>query len=161
MKLLVETVGDFQLMDADPFQIMHFNRPTVVVRSVFVEQRILTGQLRVLAQLADTASDEDWMEHSKEAGDDRDYSVESYKSQHKLPKGAPELQLPNVDVPADPALRGVSVQNGALVDNTTPADQTARSYPSEPRKPGEASQAPAATAVEVAKEATDGKSSKK
>ncbi|WP_419902125.1 hypothetical protein [Kiloniella sp.] len=57
-KLLVKTKGDFMLSDRSTGDVAQWNRPSVVTHSHFISQRIGLGQLILIANLRDDASDE-------------------------------------------------------------------------------------------------------
>jgi hypothetical protein len=60
MKLLVETTGEFQLCGPGPEQFARYNRPSVVTPSTFFDTHTAKGVVKVLGQLSDDASDEEF-----------------------------------------------------------------------------------------------------
>ncbi|WCD44151.1 hypothetical protein Lumi_012 [Xylophilus phage Lumi] len=85
MKSIVKTTGNFLLQDGNTE--IHWNRPTVVVVSHYVQQRLAIGQLEVLAsKLPDEANDKDFKkfwDESKEAEDRESFAVEAYVATFK------------------------------------------------------------------------------
>lgn len=79
MKLLVETTGEFQLINAVNGTRIRFNRPTVVDSDSFVQSHIAYGHLKVFTHtLVDEATDADWEVWLAEAEGDIDLAVASY-----------------------------------------------------------------------------------
>lgn len=78
MKILVETSGAFELVDPYGYQLMPSDRPAVVTSSQFVEARASKGQIKILGQLQDHATDADFIGYWKEAAD---IAVEAFKSE--------------------------------------------------------------------------------
>lgn len=85
MKLLVETIGDFMLMDGGAGQEIEAHRPCVVVSSNFVSMRMAVKQIKVLGELTDEATDAEFITFLNESGDDVELAVGSF-----LAKYAPE-----------------------------------------------------------------------
>ena len=81
MKILVETTGEFQLVDPFTLELMPFDRPAVVTSTSFVETRAAKGEVVVLSQLTEEATDEEFAAYWREASD---IAVESFKSKHAL-----------------------------------------------------------------------------
>lgn len=79
MKHLVETTGEFLLHDMNTGDLAESFRPSVVTRSVFIDQRIAAGQLRLIANLKEEASDEEFHSYWREAGD-KELAVSSFLS---------------------------------------------------------------------------------
>lgn len=77
MKILVETTGEFQLVDPETLELMPFNRPAVVTSTTFVESRAAKGEVIVLFPVTDEATDEEFATYWNEASD---IAVESFKS---------------------------------------------------------------------------------
>ena len=80
-KLLVQTTGEFQLVDFgnDAF-VLPSHRPAVTRSTSFVQANVSMGRLRVLAELPDAATDEafeDTLANSR----DTDMAVEAFKAE--------------------------------------------------------------------------------
>jgi hypothetical protein len=97
---LVETIGDFQLID-DTRQHIPANRPAVVEMGHFFQARALIGQLRLVqAELKPTATDAEFLTYWRESDGDRDLAIASFVSafgpkavepaEPELPLGDPE-----------------------------------------------------------------------
>ena len=61
--LIVETTGEFSLLSPEGVDVRR-KRPTVMVRCNFVEQQAANGQLRVLCEVSDEASDKSFEQSS-------------------------------------------------------------------------------------------------
>ena len=93
MKLLVETTGQFQLICNDQRQLIRFKGCTLVVNSAFVESRCIAGQLRLIAQVSDEATDGEWRQFEKECEGDQELAVAAFVSKFPLEKTKPEPVL--------------------------------------------------------------------
>ena len=82
MKLLVETTGPFMVYLPAVEQIVEADRPGVVTPSAFMNIASTDGRLRVLHQLADTASDAEFLETLQDSKGDKKLAVEAYASMH-------------------------------------------------------------------------------
>jgi hypothetical protein len=91
LKILVETTGEFQLVDPYTMELLPSDRPAVVTSTSFVETRCAKGEVTVLSQLKDDATDEEFVEYWKEGSD---IAVESFKS-----KFAPEAVTKKAEEP--------------------------------------------------------------
>lgn len=80
MKMLVETKGPFQLMDNQVGVLIRHDRPTVTSPSNFLSDRVSRDQVRVIAELGDGATDEEWVKYLAESEGNLDLAVESFKS---------------------------------------------------------------------------------
>lgn len=79
MKLLIETTGNFKLLNGG-FEIPE-NRPCVPpVINHFIQSRISLGQISILAKLKDEATDEDFLGYFKEADGDSVLAVASFEA---------------------------------------------------------------------------------
>lgn len=87
-KLLVETTGDFQLVDfhVGGFVIPH-DRPSVVTSTMFVQTNIANGRLSVLAELPDEADDAGFVEALK-GSKDAEVAIAAFKAEFE-PKEEP------------------------------------------------------------------------
>ena len=78
MKLLVETTGNFLLINPLNGQEIHYNRPTVVEPSGFITNHIGILNIRVLSnELPDEATDAEFAVWFAECGD-KDLAVSSF-----------------------------------------------------------------------------------
>lgn len=93
MKLLVETTGPFLVYTALPEQSVEADRPGVVTPTSFINRAMADGRLTMLAQLADTATDADFLETWVSADGDRTLAVESYISQHPYDDAAKQVDV--------------------------------------------------------------------
>lgn len=79
MKLLVETTGQFMLVDAITGDILEAHRPSVVRSTSFITARATIGQVGVIHnQLPEEASDEEFAKFWRDSGGDKDLAVDSY-----------------------------------------------------------------------------------
>jgi hypothetical protein len=78
MKLLVETVGQFMLVDG--LQEIQATRPSVISPSHFFSERVSRNQINVLAELKDEATDLEFKKFLAESNGDMDLAVESFLS---------------------------------------------------------------------------------
>ena len=86
MKLIIETTGNFQLM-LPKDELAHYDRPSVVSPSGFLDSRISVGQVKVLAgNLPDMANDSDFVAYYKDSGRDADLAVSAYVSSFEEPE---------------------------------------------------------------------------
>lgn len=70
MKILCETNGNFQLIDFGAGgNLIRAHRPSVVLGSSFVSSRAAIGQIKVLGNVSDEATDEEFEKYFDEAGD--------------------------------------------------------------------------------------------
>lgn len=64
MKILCETNGNYQLVDfGNGGNIVSAERPSVVLGSPFISARASLGQIKVLGNVSDEASDEEFAEY--------------------------------------------------------------------------------------------------
>lgn len=97
IKFLVETTGPFNLYDFNNKGAeIHANRPTVVERTEFINQRGLAGQLRgILDNVPDYITDEDfgkfWAAAKQENGTyDRELAIDSFEASFGPRRATPE-----------------------------------------------------------------------
>lgn len=93
-KLLVETTGDFQLVDysRQVHNLIPAHRPAVVDATVFVQNNVANGRLKVLGEVAEKATDadfEDTLKNSKNVN----MAVDAFKSEFDT-KPAPREREP-------------------------------------------------------------------
>lgn len=82
-KILVETTGSFMLQDSNG-QEVQANRPCVVRRSQFIHSRTALGQLKVLGQLKDEATDAEFLQYFRDSEGDAPLAVESFLSKFSV-----------------------------------------------------------------------------
>jgi hypothetical protein len=87
--LIVETTGDFMLSDVSMAQEVQPDRPTVVSDSVFIQQRIASGQLKVL--------------ETKVTITDKELAEKWHKGQYKAGKQKKPVPESNLNLPANPS----------------------------------------------------------
>jgi hypothetical protein len=87
MKLLVETSGAFQLLDNDNGQLIRFEGYTVVVRTSFVDRFAMFGSIKFICEVADEATDAEWLAYVKDSDGDLALALESFKASFP-PEGA-------------------------------------------------------------------------
>lgn len=80
MKFLVETTGQFMLVDPAQVEVIEADRPSVVSSTSFVQQRVSLGQIKILAELKDDASDMEFRDFVRESEGDMPLAVESFLS---------------------------------------------------------------------------------
>lgn len=87
IKALVETVGDFQLVDFNHNrQTVPSERPAVVVLSKFIQERVSAGQIRVITQVGEEATDDEFLNYWKES-ENPELAVDSFIT--TFPDGKP------------------------------------------------------------------------
>ena len=80
-KLLIETTGEFMLVDYTQGNlVIESDRPTVATRTDFVSGRSANGQLKVLANLDDEASDVEFAKYWVDSGKDSRLAIDSFLS---------------------------------------------------------------------------------
>lgn len=80
-KLLIETTGDFMLMDNSTGAEIHWNRPTVCPRSNFIGARTAMGQIKVLSnELSEDATDEEFGAFLLDSKNDKELAVSAFIS---------------------------------------------------------------------------------
>lgn len=80
-KKLVETTGDFLLVDYQQGSLVINNdRPTVVEDTTFVSARAAANQIKVLANLDDEATDEEFAKYWRESDKDPRLAIDAYLS---------------------------------------------------------------------------------
>jgi len=104
MKYLVETTGQFMLVDFDTGCNVESYRPCVVKQSAFIAQRHLLGQLRTLGTVSDEATDEDFLAYWKECEGDAAFAVSSFLSKYEAPEIS--MKAPPAIEPAPKGKRG-------------------------------------------------------
>lgn len=110
-KLLVETTGDFGLVDPNNAAVINWNRPTVVQDTPFVQQRAAAGQIKVLDnQIPDDVTDEQWVDYYNESFVDGKLDLDLARAAVKSkPEDTPTP--PAEDEDKQPRRRGRQPQN--------------------------------------------------
>jgi hypothetical protein len=81
MKILVETPGDFMLIDTSHFaQEIQPDRPSVVDNTNFISGRVSLGQVKILGELTEAATDTEFQKFFEESKGDSNLAVESFLS---------------------------------------------------------------------------------
>lgn len=80
-KLLVETTGEFELVDFSYNQaIVAHDRPSVVEATTFIQTRTSLGQIRVLDTLTDEATDAEFEKYFKDSDKDVELAIDAFKT---------------------------------------------------------------------------------
>lgn len=80
-KILVETTGEFELVDfAQGGAIVAHNRPSVVEATTFIQTRASLGQIRVLDTLTDEATDAEFEKYYQESDKDTELAMDAFKT---------------------------------------------------------------------------------
>jgi len=80
-KLLVETTGEFELVDFTANgAIVAFNRPSVVEATTFIQSRTSNGQIRVLDTLTDEATDAEFEKYFNDSDKDVELAISAFKT---------------------------------------------------------------------------------
>jgi hypothetical protein len=75
VKLLVETTGNFELLVPENGEYIRGNGATVVHSNHFVQSRIAKGELNLIENLVDEATDQEYIDHvAASSVKDGDYS---------------------------------------------------------------------------------------
>ncbi|BCJ91785.1 hypothetical protein IZ6_25200 [Terrihabitans soli] len=91
MKLIVETTGDFQLLDPTNGKVIRYDGLTVTDESPFLSSRAAIGQVRVVAQVNDEATDEELRKYAEECKGDQTLLLESFLASYGVEvEGQPE-----------------------------------------------------------------------
>lgn len=78
MKIIVETTNGGMLMGLGPESEVQSHRPSVVRPSYLIEMKASKGEVRVLGQLNDEATDAEFLASWTEAKGDKALAVESF-----------------------------------------------------------------------------------
>jgi hypothetical protein len=82
VKLLVETTGAFQLVDHDRSNpVMRHEGYTVVTSTDFVQYRLSLGQVSIVAELAEEATDHEWLKYVEQSDNDLVLAREAFLSE--------------------------------------------------------------------------------
>lgn len=131
MKILAETTGSFALQDVGMgLQTIPAHRPAVVISSNFFQSRMGLGQIKMLGELLDTATDEAFKENIRASMTDgiidMPLAVESFLSEFGVnavtSKGDPEPEPePELDLGGDklkvPSVSGMKAADAKEVLN--------------------------------------------
>ncbi len=101
MKVLIETTGDFQLLDYNQARglVIRADRPTVSEQNEFVHSRAAIGQIKVLGQINDEATNEEFDGYWKDSGD-RELAISAFldsflvAKEEKKEAAAPKVAKP-------------------------------------------------------------------
>lgn len=92
MKYLVETTGDFMLIDFSVNAEIHHDRPTVVIPTAFVSAAAARGQLKLLRTgLPDEADDKEFEAYWRE---DASIAIDAFMSCFDLEAVSAKIQAP-------------------------------------------------------------------
>jgi hypothetical protein len=93
--LLVETDGAFQLIDQDRRNpTIRHEGYTVVHRTDFVAYRISLSQLRIIAELNDDATDQEWLKYYADSDFDLELARDAFLSTYGKKASAPPPVAP-------------------------------------------------------------------
>lgn len=95
-KLLVETKGDIQVYGDGEELHAHFNRPSVVRQGNFMAGHVSSGNLILLGQLTDDATDAEFEKVWREAktDEDREKVKHAFAEKYAPGKAAPRNEAP-------------------------------------------------------------------
>lgn len=97
MKLLVETTGPFMLVDYGHGAVeIQAHRPSVVENSSFVNARTLVGQIRLISQVKDEATDAEFEKFLKDSDGKMDLAVDSFLAQYGIREEVSKKPAPKV-----------------------------------------------------------------
>lgn len=108
MKVLMQTIGRFQLICPDSGQLLRFDRPTLVTRTSFFESRVHRGQVeQLLVDVPDRMTDQDfekvWVTVNKDVG----AAVAEFQAKYKtVAKRVPAPGNPVVTPTVAPEAKG-------------------------------------------------------
>lgn len=80
MKIIAHTTGSFQLIDGLSGDLVSAHRPSVVKKTSFITARLAIDQLKIVAEVSDAATDEEFAKHWAEAEGDMDLAIQSFLS---------------------------------------------------------------------------------
>ena len=102
MKSLLKTTSPIHLVDPCNGQEIHWNRPTVVVHTSFIDSRMSAGDLKLInAEVPDEATDEDFLKFWKDSERDEELAVASFVSSfQEQEKEVAEPKAPVAPAPA-------------------------------------------------------------
>lgn len=79
--IICETTGEFQLVDyGNESRIIPAFRPSISPLTAFVSQRAAAGQIRVLANVSEEATDEEFQKYLTDSDGDVTLAIEAFKS---------------------------------------------------------------------------------
>lgn len=78
MKQIVQTTGNFMLVEPSTREVVESSRPCVVSKTSFFAERIGLNQLSSLGEVPDEASDIEFRDYWRDCGKDADMAVSSY-----------------------------------------------------------------------------------
>ena len=102
-KFLVETKGDIQVVGFGEEMFAHYNRPSVVGQTNFMQTHISAGAVSIITQLEDAATDVEFEKRWREAADKNDSPEDVAKKRESVLQGfIKEFEL-GAENPAKPA----------------------------------------------------------
>jgi hypothetical protein len=108
MKILVETMGEFQLLDPETGTLIRSVGYTVATATGFTQVR--AEQLNVVSKLTDEATDEEWLKYVAESDGDGELAMASFLSSYGDGAGVSETKKAKKAKSADPAPLVVDAQ---------------------------------------------------
>lgn len=103
--LLLETNGDYQLMDASTGALVRHEGYSCVPASGFIDTRMAVGQIKLVARLIDSATDEEYLETLKSVDGDHELAKASFLDRFDESKPAETAKKdPPKDPPKTPAV---------------------------------------------------------
>lgn len=92
-KVVVETTGDFHLLDVSTGTLYRANRLTLAVRNSFLQQQVARDRAAIVCAVNDELTADELREYEKEAEDDRELLIESLTSAYPV-DGVSEPEKP-------------------------------------------------------------------
>lgn len=93
-QVICETTGDFQLVDyGNEGRIVPAFRPAVATLTSFLSQRAAAGQLRVIANVSDEATDEEFVAYLKDS-EDVSLAIAAFTDAYSVESKAAEKSVP-------------------------------------------------------------------
>lgn len=92
---ILETTGDFQLIDFETNTLIRFQGPTLVEQAdtAFIQARITIGHLKLIGVVNDEATDEELLKYIKESDGNYELAVASFMSAFPV-EGSTPLPTP-------------------------------------------------------------------
>lgn len=86
MKLLVQTRGEFQLLDMEGAApvVIRYAGCTVVAPTNFVKAQIAEERLDLVGKVNDEATDEEWLKYVEDSGGDVELATSSFLSNFEI-----------------------------------------------------------------------------
>ncbi len=99
MKILVETTGAFQLLHPELHEHVRRHGKTLIEKSQWAHEKTSIGQLRVVAQLNDEASDAEWLDTVKDSDGDEELALASFQDRFPVDAESAQRPEPEPDAP--------------------------------------------------------------